>query len=69
LVEDGIFTVHGRRVEYDKSLSFSYDCPDMAMPETIDFVKEWDTEQLYRIKLSGKLQANEACSFKLTVTK
>jgi hypothetical protein len=69
LVEDGIFTVHGRRVEYDKSLSFSYDCPDMTMPETVDFVKEWDTEQLYRIKLKAALEAGKNCVFELKVSK
>ena len=69
LVEDGIFTVHGRRVGYDKSLSFSYDCPDMTMPETVDFVKEWDTEQLYRIKLKAALEAGKNYVFELKVSK
>ena len=68
-VEDGIFTVHGRSVEYDKSLSFSYDCPDMTMPETVDFVNEWDTDQIYRIKLQGKLSANTVNQYKLKISK
>lgn len=68
-IEDGVFTVHGRRVEYDKSLSFSYDCPDMTMPETVDFVSEWDCEQLYRVKLTAPLKANRVMEVSLKVKK
>ena len=66
-VEDGIFTVNGVKVEYDRSLSFSYDCPDVTMPETVDMPVEWECERLYRIKLTALLKADEEKSFKIEV--
>ena len=68
-IEDGVFTVHGVRVEYDKSLAFSYDCPDVAMPETVDIAAEWETEGLYRVKLTAPLEANREYEFKIRVIK
>jgi hypothetical protein len=41
----------------------------MTMPETVDFVNEWDTQQLYRIKLEGKLAAGKDCNFELKISK
>ena len=68
-VEDGVFTVHGVRVEYDSSLSFSYDRPDVTMPETVDIPIEWETESLYRVKLTSKLEAGKSYEYKITVKK
>ena len=67
LVENGAFTVRGKRVEYDKSLNFSVDCPDVAMPETADMPVEWECEKLYRIKLSGTLQSGRTRDYIMTV--
>lgn len=67
LVEDGVFSVSGVRVEYDSSLTFSYDCPDVAMEETTDMPIEWECEKLYRVKLSGKLVSGESHNFITTV--
>ena len=68
-VEDGVFTVHGVRVEYDKTLAFSFDCPDVAMPETIDMPIEWETEKLYRVKLSCKLAPDAGRVFSMKISK
>ncbi|MBO5281447.1 MAG: hypothetical protein J6B55_09620, partial [Clostridia bacterium] len=68
-VEDGIFTVNGVKVEYDSSLSFSYDCPDVTMPETVDMPIEWECERLYRLKLTTSLKADEEKSFKIEAVK
>ena len=69
LVSDGVFTVHDRRVEFDKSLSFEVDSPDTEMPETVDMPIEWECERLYRVRLSGKLDAHRSYKFSLTVIK
>ena len=68
-IEDGVFTVQGVKVEYDRSLIFSYDSPDVTMPETVDMPIEWDCEKLYRVKLSAPLEANRSYEFKTTVIK
>ena len=68
LVENGSFMVKGVRVEYDKSLDFSYDCPDLTMPETCEMSEAWNCERLYRVKLSATLKANEAYRSILKVT-
>ena len=68
-VEDGVFTVHGVRVEYDRTLDFSFDCPDVTMPETIDMPIEWETEKLYRVKLSCKLAPDAGRVFSMKISK
>ena len=68
-VEDGVFTVHGVKVKYDRSLAFSYDCPDVTMPETVDMPIEWECDKLYRVSLIGKLEANKQHKYNVTVTK
>ena len=68
-IEDGVFTVQGVKVEYDRSLIFSYDSPDVTMPETVDMPIEWGCEKLYRVKLSAPLEANRSYEFKTTVIK
>ena len=68
-IEDGIFTVHGVKIEYDKNLTFSVDSPDTKMPETLDIPIEWECEKLYRVKLSASLEANRGYEFKITVIK
>ena len=60
LIEDGVISIHGRRVEYDKRLRLSFDCPDVTMPETVAMAVEWESENLYRLKLTAPLKANEA---------
>ncbi len=67
LTEDSAFTVHGRRVEFDKSLTFAYDSPDTEMPETVTMPIEWECDKLYRVTLTGKLEANKPLNFALTV--
>ena len=69
LVEDGVFTVHGRRVEFDKRLSFAVDSPDTEMPETVAMPIEWECDKLYRVSLVGKLEANKQHKYNVTVTK
>ena len=41
----------------------------LTMPETVDFVNEWDTDQLYCIKLEGKLEEGKKQTYKLEVCK
>lgn len=68
-IEEGVISIHGRRVEYDKRLQLSFDCPDVTMPETVAMAVEWESENLYRLKLTAPLKANETLEVSLKVKK
>lgn len=69
LIENGVFTVHERRIEFDKNLTFEVDSPDTEMPETVAMPIEWECEKLYRVKLSGKLGANTVHKYQIKISK
>ena len=68
-IEKGSFTIHGKKVNFDESLTMDIDSPDCTWVETQTIPTSWECEQLYRIRLSAPLAANEKKSFKLEVCK
>ncbi len=66
-IEKGSFTLHGKTVNFDDRLTLTYDTPDCTWPETKVIPEGWDCEQLYRIKLTAPLKANEMATFTLEV--
>ena len=68
-IEKGSFTIHGKKVNFDESLTMEIDSPDCTWVETQTIPASWECEQLYRIKLSAPLTANEKQSFKIEVCK
>ena len=68
-IKKGSFTIHGKTVNFDESLTLTIDSPDCTWVETKTIPSSWNCEQLYRIKLTAPLSANEKKSFKLEVVK
>ena len=68
-IEKGSFTIHGKKINFDESLTMDIDSPDCTWVETQTIPTSWECEQLYRIKLSAPLVANEKKRFKLEVCK
>ena len=68
-IEKGSFTIHGKKVNFDESLTLDIDSPDCTWVETQTIPASWNCEQLYRIKLSAPLAANERYEFKMSVIK
>ena len=66
-VEKGSFTVHGKLVTFDESLTLDVDEPDCTWPETKNVPASWDCKMLYRIRLSAPLKAGEKKAFTLAV--
>lgn len=67
LVSEGVLTVHGKTVRYDPALTVTVDSPDCSEPETESIPRAWDTERMYRIRMTAPLQAHEPRSFILKV--
>ena len=53
-VTETSFEIFGRTVTFDKSLKYEVEALDKTWPETEGLPKNWDTEQLYRVKLTSK---------------
>ena len=68
-IEKGSFTVHGKKVNFDESLTLDIDSPDCTWVETQTIPASWECEQLYRIKLSAPLKAGVKQSYKIEVCK
>ncbi len=66
-VGDGIMTVRGKTVLYDPSLTVSVDSPDCSEPETEGIPRAWNTDRMYRIRMTAPLKANETHRFTLAV--
>ena len=68
-IEKGSFTIHGKKVNFDESLTMDIDSPDCTWVETQTIPTSWECEQLYRIKLSAPLKAGVKQSYKIEVCK
>ena len=67
LVEDGVLTVHGKTVRYDPALRVAVDIPDCSEPETESIPRAWDTDRMYRIRMTAPLKAQATHRFVLEV--
>jgi hypothetical protein len=52
-VADGEFTLLGRKVRFDKTLSYSVEELDCTAPETEPIPEKWGVKSLYRISLTS----------------
>ena len=66
-IEKGSFTIHGKLVTFDESLTLEIDEPDCTWPETKNVPASWDCETIYRIKLKTPLKAGEKKTCSLAV--
>ena len=69
IVGEGCFTLHGKLVNYDPSLTLEIDSPDCSWVETEKIPGSWNCDKLYRVRLTAPLKANEPRVFTLTVNK
>ena len=68
-VEKGSFTIHGKKVNFDESLTLAVDSPDCTWVETQTIPASWECEQLYRIRLTAPLKEGVKQSYKIEVNK
>ena len=66
-IEKGSFTIHGKKVEFDKRLSFETDSPDCTWVETQNIPASWNCEKIYRIRLTAPLGAGVESTFDLKI--
>ena len=58
-VTETSFEIFGRTVTFDKSLKYEVEALDKTWPETEGLPRNWDTEQLYRVKLTSKVPVKD----------
>ena len=68
-IEKGSFTLHGKTVNYDPSLTLEIDSPDCTWVETKTIPASWNCDKLYRVKLTAPLKEGVKQSYKLEVCK
>lgn len=68
-IEKGSFTIHGKKVNFDESLTMEIDSPDCTWVETQTIPASWNCERLYRIKLSAPLKEGVNQRYTLEVCK
>ena len=66
-IEKGSFTIHGKLVTFDESLTLEIDEPDCTWVETKTVPASWDCKTIYRVKLKAPLKADEKKSYKIEV--
>ena len=66
-IEKGSFTIHGKLVNYDPSLTLEVDSPDCTWVEAQKIPGSWNCDKLYRIKLTATLGAGKKQTYKLEV--
>ena len=66
-IEKGSFTIHGKLVNYDPSLTLEVDSPDCSWVEAQKIPGSWNCDKLYRIKLTATLEAGKEQTYKLEV--
>ena len=68
-IEKGSFTLHGKTVNYDPSLTLEIDSPDCTWVETKTIPASWNCEKIYRVKLTAPLKEGVKQRFTLEVCK
>jgi hypothetical protein len=68
-VENGSFTIHGKKVEYDERLSFEIDEPDCTWVETETIPASWKCEKIYRLRLKAPLAQGVETTFTLKINR
>lgn len=66
MTESG-FSIGKRRVSFDPSLKLSVEVCEGQSPETMQYTQDWNTDAIYRIRLTGVRSVAHAC-FVMTVS-